>query len=133
MSTVLIIEDDPLLGATLRLILEAEGHRTILAPGGRPGLQAASEEDADVVLLDLSMPEMDGWEVIAEIRRDPALAGLPVAAYTSQALDRSERERLLDAGFDVYLSKAAPAREVLATVRRLAERSARVTAFPRAG
>jgi len=82
------------------------GHASsiIEASDGREALQKIRETRPDVVLLDIQMPEMDGYAVLREIRSDPALHGLRVVALTAFAM-QGDRERALEASFDDYLTK----------------------------
>jgi PAS domain S-box-containing protein len=101
---VLVADDNP---AGRELVREALGDHVssiIEASNGREALQAIREALPDLVLLDIQMPEMDGYEVVREIRADPALRDLRVVALTAFAM-QGDRERALAAGFDDYLTK----------------------------
>ncbi len=93
--------------ANLRLlgdVLVRGGHTPLLAPDGPTGLALARERAPALVLLDVDMPGMDGFEVLAALRADPGTAALPVVALTAHAMSGDE-ERLLAAGFDHYVAK----------------------------
>jgi CheY-like chemotaxis protein len=103
-KTLLIADDEPHLLETTRFILEAEGYRVLTARDGLEALQIIKRERPPVVLLDVMMPNMDGYEVCREIRRDPNLAGTYVMILTAMGR-RSEEEDALAAGANTYLRK----------------------------
>lgn len=103
MTTLAVIEDN----ADNRLLLQAilgDRFRIVEYESGAEALDGLARYRPDAVLLDISLPGMDGNEVLAHIRRDPALAGLPVIAVTAHAM-AGDRERFLAAGFDEYVTK----------------------------
>ena len=83
-TKILVIDDDPGIRRGLALILKAEGYRVTEAENGRAGLDLASDESPDLVLCDVSMPEMDGYEVVERLRRIPALASTPFIFLTAR-------------------------------------------------
>ena len=102
--TVLVVEDDDFVRDSTRLLLEDLGARVLTAPGGANALDQLAAETPDLVLSDLVMPEMDGYQLVARVRSDPARASLPmiaVSAFTSPA----DRQRTRRAGFDAHLGK----------------------------
>jgi CheY-like chemotaxis protein len=104
MKNILIAEDNAVNRELLRELLEARGHAVDEACNGLEALQRIAQSMPDVLLLDLSMPVMDGYATIKNIRANPAMASLPVLAVTAFAM-RGDREKTEDAGFDGYLSK----------------------------
>ena len=92
--TVLVIDDDPRVGTLLRSALEPAGYTVLTAASGRTGLAAVRRELPSVAIIDLLMPEMSGFEVIAELRGDPATASLPILILTAERLSEAERARL---------------------------------------
>jgi two-component system cell cycle response regulator DivK len=111
MKRVVVIEDNP----DNRLLVDAIlGERYALQEysGGAEALEGMSAEPPDLVLLDVSLPEMDGVEVLRRLRLDPRFAGLPVIALTAHAM-RGDRERFLALGFDDYVAKPIVDEEVL--------------------
>ena len=100
-----------------RRILEKAGHSVTAAANGREALAAVEREHFDVVLMDVQMPEMDGFEATAEIRRWETVQGgrLPVVAMTANAM-KGDRERCLQAGMDGYVAKPIKAAELMAAV-----------------
>jgi DNA-binding response OmpR family regulator len=120
MATVLLIEDDPLFGALVEEVLGHEGYAVVWRTTGPEGLNAATTEAPDVVLLDLMLPEVDGWTVLRELKRNPATRGMPVI-MASAVVDRStDIERSLA---QAVLRKPFGIEELLTTVRNVLERS----------
>ncbi len=104
MATILLVEDTPANQALATKLLEAAGHRVLTADTASAGIALARERLPDLVLLDLGLPDMNGWEALTAIRADDRCAGLRVIAFTAHAMV-GDRERALAAGFDGYLSK----------------------------
>lgn len=115
---VLIIEDTDDNRRILRDLLASAGYETTEAGDGLEGLDAARSEAPGLILLDIQLPKMDGYEVARRIRTEPALARIPIIAVTSFALTGDE-DRARAVGCDAYVSKPFSPRELLAIVRRL--------------
>jgi CheY-like chemotaxis protein len=126
-SLILIADDRPSSRELLRLVLERAGYAVIEAEDGQQALDKSRSDEPDLLLLDLQMPGLDGYGVLAALRSDPRFESLPVLALTASAM-RGDRERILEAGFTDYLAKPAGPELVRETVARLlgeaAERSA---------
>ena len=119
MPRVLIIEDEAPMRTALQDVLEAEGYRALTAADGESGLKRALEEKPDLILLDIMMPKLDGYEVCAELRR----LSIPVPVLMLTAKGQVEdRVTGLDAGADDYLVKPFSTEELLARVRALLRR-----------
>ena len=120
---VLLAEDTPANQKLVRHVLGSRGHAIEIAANGRLALELLAQQDFDVVLMDVQMPEMDGFQATAEIRllSDPKKARIPVIAMTAHAL-KGDRERCLAAGMDCYLSKPITGEELIEMAERLAER-----------
>jgi CheY-like chemotaxis protein len=117
-KTVLIADDDPRNIFALSSALEAAGLRVLFADGGRAAIDALrSHDDVDLVLMDLMMPGMDGYETIRAIRELPQYAALPIVALTAKAL-AEDREKCLAAGASDYLAKPVDISTLLESVRR---------------
>ena len=116
---VLIVDDDAVLRQLLRRILEPEGYKVVEAENGRVALDRLRGVSPSVILLDLMMPEMDGFEFVTEFRRHEAWRAIPIVVITARDLSREDRERL-NGYVEKILQKGAPGRdELLAEVREL--------------
>ncbi len=104
MASILVVEDSPDIRALIRMLLEPAGHRVSVAADGREGVEAARRERPDLVLMDLSLPVLSGWEATRQIKRDPMTSSIIVLAVTAHAM-QGDRERAIAAGCDGFLSK----------------------------
>ena len=102
--TVLVIDDEPDNLGVPQKVLAHFGAQVHTAENGLQGLKVLNDILPTFILLDLSMPYMDGWEMLKSIRSDPRTANLPVIALTAHAMD-GDRQRCLDAGMDDHLTK----------------------------
>lgn len=116
-ATVLLVEDNEDNLRIYSTILTYSGYQVIEATDGEAGLAAARERQPSLILMDVSIPKIDGWEVTRILKADPATATIPVIALTAHAL-ATDRERAQEIGFDGYISKPAEPRQVLAEVER---------------
>jgi GAF domain-containing protein/CheY-like chemotaxis protein/anti-sigma regulatory factor (Ser/Thr protein kinase) len=116
---VLVVDDDPTLRQLLRRMLEPEGYAVVEAENGRVALERLRQVLPSVILLDLMMPEMDGFEFVAEFRRHDAWRGIPIVVVTARDLSREDREQL-NGYVQKILQKGAHGRDqLLAEVREL--------------
>src|SRR5882724_9691534 len=128
---VLLAEDNPVNQQVAVAMLVKRGHEVHVSSNGREALQAVQERDYDVVLMDIQMPEMDGFEATHAIRALPKGKDLPIIGLTAHALS-GERERCLSHGMTEYLAKPFRAHELFALVEGTAERPASAPAAPAA-
>lgn len=112
---VLVIDDNADAACVLTMFLSASGHNAVEANNGPDGLQLAASFMPDVVLLDLGMPGMDGYEVAVALRKLPGLANVCISALTGWN-DKATRARVKEAGFDYHLTKPADVLAVLGVV-----------------
>lgn len=117
-ASILIADDYDDTRELLRLMLQAAGYTVREARDGRECVAAAHESLPDLALIDLSMPELDGWGVLRELRADERTRRLPCIAVTAFASD-ADRWRALGAGFNAYLAKPFRSKELLAVVEPL--------------
>ena len=101
MPRILLVEDNELNRDMLSRRLMRRGYQVDLAADGKEGLQMAGSTSPDLILLDLSLPGMDGWEVLRQLKQHPRMKHIPVVALTAHALV-TDRTRALEAGFDDY-------------------------------
>ena len=101
---VLVVEDNMDTYELVHFILEKNGYDTFLAVNGRDGVNAAIKQKPDLIIMDLSMPEMDGWTATGLIKKDPQTSSIPLIALTAHALP-GDRQRAMDAGSDEYITK----------------------------
>lgn len=104
MKTVLLVEDVEDNRELARMLLEAAGHDVVEAHDGAAAVAMATASPPDLVLMDLSLPEMDGWEAMRRLRGDERTRELPIVALTAHAM-QGDRERVLAAGFNGYIPK----------------------------
>ena len=104
MARILIIEDNQANMQLMVYLLRAFGHDTTEAVEGESGLAAAQRQPPDLILCDLQMPGMDGYEVARQIRLEPQLKAISLIAVTAYAMV-GDRDKVLAAGFDGYISK----------------------------
>jgi CheY-like chemotaxis protein len=104
MGRVLVVDDEPDVLLLCRLNLQQRGHELLEASEGGRGLELARERHPDVIVLDLMMPGMDGYQVLEALRRDDATSGIPVLVLTAKAL-RADRERSHVLGAAAFLTK----------------------------
>ena len=114
---ILIVEDNMDTYELMRFILELNGYETFLAMDGRDGVNAALKQKPDLILMDLAMPEMDGWEATRLIKKDPLTSSIPLIAVTAHALS-GDRARALKAGCDDYITKPMDLSELVSMVNR---------------
>lgn len=112
-KTILIVDDDPRNVFALTSYLEILDMNLLAAESGFKAIRILkSGERIDIVLMDMMMPEMDGFETISEIRQDPGICNVPIIAVTAKAM-KGDREKCLEAGANEYVSKPVDLRELL--------------------
>jgi DNA-binding NarL/FixJ family response regulator len=121
MKKILVIEDEAETLENLVLMLEMEGFKPLSAPNGRVGLALAKRELPDVVLCDVSMPELDGYGVLESLRADSATVSIPFIFLTAKG-DKKDLRTGMNLGADDYLTKPASAEEVLSAINARLDR-----------
>jgi DNA-binding response OmpR family regulator len=115
---VLVVDDEPNIVMSLRFLMEREGYQVEVAPTGEAALGALGREPADLVLLDVMMPEVDGFEVCQRIRTNPAWGATKVVMLTAKGRE-VEREKGLALGADAYVTKPFSTRELMVRVKQM--------------
>ena len=116
-KTVLLVEDNEDNLIVYRTILDHVGYRVIEARDGEEGVARARSDRPDLILMDVSLPKMDGWEATRRIKADEATRQIPIIAVTAHALD-DDREKATQVGCDGYLAKPVAPRRVVEEVER---------------
>lgn len=114
-AVILIVEDNPLNLELARDILEGAGYAVLSATDAAEGLRIAKDEQPDLVLMDLRLPDLDGLQALRQLKADAATQGIPVVALTAQAM-RGDEQQAREAGFDGYISKPIDTRSFVKTV-----------------
>ena len=122
-KTVLLAEDEPNIVESLTFLLERAGFEIKVANDGRQALNTALEQLPAVLVLDLMLPELDGYEVLRRLRADPRGEKLPVLMLTAKG-QRIDRETALECGADLFMTKPFANSEITAAVVELASRPA---------
>src|ERR1043166_2338253 len=121
MKKILVIEDESATLENLVLMLEMEGFKPFSAPNGRLGVEVARRELPDVILCDVSMPELDGYGVLESLRADSSTVSIPFIFLTAKG-DKKDLRTGMNLGADDYLTKPASAEEVLSAINARLDR-----------
>ena len=123
-ARVLIIEDNIDNYELVQFLLERAGYESFWARSGREGISILKTEKPDLILMDLSLPEMDGWTATERIKADVETKHIPIIALTAHTLP-SERKRAIDAGCNGYLSKPLNLETFVQTIEETLEKRKR--------
>jgi CheY-like chemotaxis protein len=118
MTTILIVEDNEMNRDMLSRRLERKGYKVLLAVDGETGLEVARANTPDLILMDMSLPVVDGWEATRRLKADDRLKHIPVIALTAHAM-ASDRDKALEAGCDDYDTKPIELPRLLAKMEAL--------------
>ena len=118
MTKILLVEDQEMNRDMLSRRLKKRGYSVSIAVDGAEGLAKARTEGPDLILMDMSLPVMDGWEATRTLKGDDATRAIPVVALTAHAMS-TDRERALEAGCDAYETKPVDLPRLLDTMERL--------------
>lgn len=124
---ILVVDDDRMIRMLVKLLIEKEGYEVIEGENGLQAVEIARRERPDLLVLDLMMPQLDGFEALQRIRRDMSMAGLPVIVLTAESGPDTER-RVLELGADDYLIKPFEPGVLLSRVRAVFRRAGRSVA-----
>lgn len=115
---ILIVDDDPRNIFALKLTLKSRGYQIESCINAQVAFQILKENQIDIVLMDMMMPEMDGYEAVKMIRNTPSISQIPVIAVTAQAMPE-DRQKCLDAGAQDYVSKPIDVDQLIAAIEKL--------------
>jgi two-component system, cell cycle response regulator DivK len=122
MARILIVDDNPTNMTFEVFLLQSVGHTTLTATDAEAGLAIARSEQPDLILMDIQLPGMDGFEATLQLKRDAATSRIPVIALTALAM-KGDEARIRAAGCDGYIAKPMRYREFLATIAAQLERA----------
>ena len=117
---ILVVDDDPEIRSLARLVLEGAGYLVDEAPNGEEAVRRALAGGLDLILLDVNMPVMTGWQALRVLKADPRLAAIPVVMFSVKSELRDKMHGLQDGALD-YVTKPFAVDELLARVRRVFE------------
>ena len=118
MAKLLIVEDNEMNRDMLSRRLQRRGFVTLIATDGGAGVATARMEHPDLILMDMSLPVIDGWEATRQLKADPATAGIPIIALTAHAMT-SDRDKALQAGCNDYDTKPVDLQRLLGKIDTL--------------
>jgi CheY-like chemotaxis protein len=114
-KSILVADDDPDILSIVAMSLETQGYTVLRAANGREAVTQAHENMPDLILLDMMMPELSGYEVVGELKADEMTRGIPVVGLSAKAMS-TDMERATDAGIDGYITKPFRIAQVLTVV-----------------
>jgi len=120
-KTILVADDDPDILSIVAMSLEAQGYTVHKAVNGREAVDLAREHHPDLLLLDMMMPEVSGYEALVELKADPATSDIPVVGLSAKAM-ATDMERANDVGIDGYITKPFRIAQIIAAVEEYLQR-----------
>ena len=120
MSKVLIVEDNEMNRDMLSRRLMKRGYEIIMAVDGQQGVEMAAAETPDIILLDMSLPVLDGWDAARKLKSEDSTKGIPIIALTAHAME-GDREKAIEAGCDDYDTKPVEFKRLLGKMKDILE------------
>ncbi len=120
MSKILLVEDNEMNSDMLSRRLQRKGHEVVIAMDGAQGVELAQSENPDLILMDMSLPVLDGWEATQQLKASPETSGIPIIALTAHAM-AGDREKCLEVGCDDYETKPVDFSRLLGKIQVLLE------------
>jgi excisionase family DNA binding protein len=117
-QTILVVDDDPRLREYLRVNLEMEGYEVLEAGSAEEGLAALDEEAPDLILLDVMMPGVDGWQMLSRVRERHGLESIPVVMFSGK-LDSEQAAAAEEAGAQAFIGKPFDPQQLIASTKQL--------------
>jgi CheY-like chemotaxis protein len=124
MATILLVEDNEMNRDMLSRRLQRKGFEVAMAVDGRQGVEMAQAATYDLILMDMSLPEVDGWEAARQLRAAPATRTVPIIALTAHAM-AGDRDKAIEAGCDDYDTKPIELERLLGKIQALLDRNSR--------
>lgn len=121
MSKILLVEDNEMNRDMLSRRLQRKGHEVLIALDGIQGIELAQAQQPDLILMDMSLPVMDGWQATQQLKAAPETDGIPIIALTAHAM-AGDREKCLEVGCDDYDTKPVEFSRLLAKIQALLEK-----------
>ena len=121
MPKILIVEDEEMNRDSLSRLLRRRGYEIVIAVDGEQGIAMAREEVPDLILMDMSLPQVDGWEATRRLKAEPRTQGIPIVALTAHAM-ATHRDQALAAGCDDYDTKPIELARLLPKIQALLTR-----------
>ena len=121
MSRILLVEDNEMNRDMLSRRLQRKGHEVLIALDGIQGIELAQAQQPDLILMDMSLPVMDGWQATQQLKAAPETGGIPIIALTAHAM-AGDREKCLEVGCDDYDTKPVEFSRLLAKIQALLEK-----------
>ena len=118
MARILLVEDNEMNRDMLSRRLTKRGHEVVIAVDGQQGVDMAASENPEIILLDMSLPVMDGWEAAKILKGDAATSSIPIIALTAHAM-AGDREKCIEAGADDYDTKPVDFKRLLGKINDL--------------
>lgn len=120
MSKILLVEDNEMNSDMLSRRLQRKGHAVLIAMDGAQGVELAQSENPDLILMDMSLPVLDGWEATQQLKAAPETSGIPIIALTAHAM-AGDREKCIEVGCDDYETKPVDFSRLLGKIQVLLE------------
>ncbi len=124
MAVILLVEDNPVNSDMLSRRLTKRKYEVLLALDGQNAIETAREHLPDLILMDMHLPVLDGWEASRQLKDDPQTAGIPIIALTADAMS-GDREKALESGCDDYETKPVMFDQLLTKIEHLLQRAER--------
>ena len=118
---ILIVEDEPMHMRLMEMTLRAENYTLLKATDGEEALEIALSDKPDLILMDLNLPKMTGFEATRKLRENPAFSHTPIIALTAYAM-RGDRERVIESGCDAYITKPVDTRELPGVIAEMLQK-----------
>ncbi|OGW85140.1 MAG: hypothetical protein A3C35_03210 [Omnitrophica bacterium RIFCSPHIGHO2_02_FULL_46_11] len=116
MKRILVVDDEPYIVKMVESRLKANGYEVLSALDGQAGLDKAKQEKPDLIILDLMLPKVDGYEVCATLKQDSRYQNIPIILFSAKAAEEDQRMGLEDCGADGYLTKPFEPQALLSKV-----------------